>query len=81
MSMSRIALLNDRSTVLPVMVEMTPDLFNLQPGERLEMTFDPANSPVEIELSDEGLKVFPNSDYQPAFTIDGRDAARRSWSD
>ena len=79
--MSKILVQNARTTVLPVMVEMAADLFNLQPGERLEMTFDPTDAPVEIELTDQGMRVFPNSDYQPDFSIDGNEASSRSWAD
>ena len=77
----KIAVHNDRSTTISIMVEMAADLFRLRADERLEMSFDPNDQPIEIEIQEDGIRIFPNSDYQPDFTIDGKDAANRSWSD
>ena len=73
---------NRRDGIFEVVIEPTPDSFNLKPGEKLTLEFD-CNDPAEplnVELHDECLTLWPNA-FEVDFTIDGKPANERSWKD
>ena len=78
----RMSFENRRDTVFEVVIEPTPDSFNLKPGEKLTLEFDcddPAE-PMNAELHDGCLTLWPNA-REVDFLIDGKRADHRSWRD
>jgi hypothetical protein len=72
---------NNRPEALDVHVEPWPELFRLQPGERLEFRYEapPDGETISIIAHDEGITLWTAIGSQPEFLIDGKPANDRSW--
>ena len=78
-----LAFKNKRDSTAQVWVEPWPDCFNLKPGENLIMEFECSDpdKPLNVELTDDCLVLWPNTLQHPSFSIDGQPANDRSWRD
>jgi len=73
---------NERADELPIFVEPWPEHYRLRKDETLRINFEPRTDVievVEIVAHDEGLTIYPEFVDDAEITIDGKDAANRSW--
>ena len=63
---------NDTKRKLEVYVEVVPDIYLLEPGDRMVIEADLAGAPFTVNvLSDGRLQVYPGDDCDPPVTING----------
>ena len=74
---------NERRDELSVFVEPWPEYYKLRNGEVLKIAFEPRTDVaevIEIVANEEGLTIYPEFVNDAEITIDGKDAANRSWA-
>ena len=67
----RLEIQNTTSSVLEIMVEIIPDRYLLQPGDKLVIDADIGGAPFAIYPYDGGMQIYPGNDVGPPVTING----------
>jgi hypothetical protein len=84
MALTQQTFVNRKEAPIYVSVEIWPECFELEPGDKLTLVWEAPSSgdAAEIEfINDRELVVFPNGDIDGMqFMINGEAARHRSWS-
>ncbi len=69
---------NDGTAPLEIMVEMAPDRYVLQPGDKMEIEAALRGAPFHISPYDGGLQIYPGDAHDHIARINGTVA--ESWT-
>lgn len=67
----RLEIENTTSSVLEIMIELNPDRYLVQPGDRMVIDADLDGAPFSISLYDGGINIYPGNDTGCPVTING----------
>ena len=62
---------NATSAALEIMVEINPDRYLLQPGDRMVITAELGTAPFTVNPYDGGMQIYPGNDSGCPVTING----------
>jgi hypothetical protein len=69
---------NDTAGPFEVMVEVYPDRYVLQPGDRMVIKAATEGAPFDLAFYDGGVQIYPGNDCDPPVIINGS-AAQPDW--
>jgi len=73
-----IVVCNDGSTPLEVFVEVAPDRYELQPGDKMEIVAQLRGAPFHINAYDGGLQIYAGNSFEQRVKING--VVAESWA-
>ena len=69
---------NEGSGSLEIMVEVTPERYELQPGDKMEIAAQLDGAPFHINAYDGGLQIYAGNSSEQTVKING--AIAESWT-
>jgi hypothetical protein len=79
---ARQTIVNRKDGPIYISIEVNPDCYELEPGDRLTLIYDVPieGDALEVEfINDRELVIWPNGESEPAVLINGASAQGRSW--
>lgn len=73
-----LTLRNEGSTSLEIMVEVTPERYELQPGDKMEIAAQLNGAPFHVNAYDGGLQIYAGNSSDQLVKING--AIAESWT-